>query len=135
MTPRTILLVDDDVEILMLYRLALKRKSDWNIFSATDGPTALKQAAQCHPDIVVLDVMLPGEMTGVDICQRLRSQPDTAHVLVVMLSALSDRTIHQAAFAAGAHEFWHKPVPLSEFSMRLETIMAKADATLDVFSG
>ena len=104
-----------------------------------DEPRAeqtLTQAFALFPlNSVVLDVMLPGEMTGVDICQRLRSQPDTAHVLVVMLSALSDRTVHQAAFAAGAHEFWHKPVPLSEFSMRLETMMAKADATLDVFSG
>jgi CheY-like chemotaxis protein len=124
MHQRTILLADNDQDILTLYRLALKRKSEWNIFSAADGPLALMQARDIQPDLIVLDVMLAGGMSGIEVCRQLTSQSSTARVPVVMVSALNDPEIFQAARAAGARGFWTKPVPPIQFVEQLEELMA-----------
>jgi CheY-like chemotaxis protein len=128
MVPRTILLVDDDEDILTLYRLALKRKSDWNIFSAADGPTALAQAIDIQPNLIVLDVMLPGGMTGIEVCRQLSARLDSTRVPVVMVSALNDAEIFRSARAAGAREFWTKPVSLIQFVDHLEELMTETDS-------
>jgi len=125
MPQRTILLVDDDEDILKLYRLALRHKSDWNIYSASDGPTALSQSKDVQPDLIVLDVMLPGGMNGIEVCRQLRLHFAAARVPVIMVSALNDLPTSEAALAAGAQEFWTKPVALSKFTARLEQLMDK----------
>ena len=124
MHQRTILLVDNDQDVLTLYRLALKRKSDWNIFSATDGPAALTQARDIQPNLIVLDAMLAGSMSGIEVCRQLTSQSSTAQVPVAIVSALNDPDIFQAARAAGARGFWIKPVPPIQFVEHLEELMA-----------
>jgi DNA-binding response OmpR family regulator len=127
MPTRTILLVDDDEDILTLYRLALKRKSNWNIYSAADGPTAIAQAMDRQPDLVVLDVMLPGGMSGIEVCRQLSSRFSSARVPVVMVSAMTDVETSRLARAAGAREFWTKPVSPIEFVDHLEELMAELD--------
>jgi DNA-binding response OmpR family regulator len=115
----SILLVDDDENILTLYRLALKRKPDWSLCSAADGEHALQLVDECTPDFVVLDVMLPG-IDGIEICRRLRLQASTAKVPVVMLSARDDAAVHRAARAAGANDFWLKPISPADFVNRID---------------
>lgn len=127
MSQRTILLVDDDEDILTLYRLALKHKSDWNIYSATDGASALSQSKNVQPNLIVLDVTLPGGMTGIEVCRQLRMHFATAHVPVIMVSALNDLPTSRAAHAAGAQEFWTKPVSLIKFVAHLEKLMGETD--------
>jgi CheY-like chemotaxis protein len=125
MSPRTVLLVDDDEDILTLYRLALRHKSDWNIYSAIDGPTALARSIDIQPNLIVMDVMLPGGMTGIEVCRQLRSHFAAAQVPVVMVSALSDPHTSQAARSAGAQEFWTKPVSPIKFVKHLEKLMGE----------
>jgi len=127
MPQRTILLVDDDQDIMTLYLLALKQKSDWNIFSAADGPTALSQARKIQPNLIVLDVMLSGDMNGIEVCRALTSTSSTSRVPVVMVSALSDIEMTKSAHLAGAQEFWTKPVPLIQFVEHLEKLMTKTE--------
>jgi CheY-like chemotaxis protein len=124
MHQRTILLVDNDQDVLTLYRLALKRKSEWDIFSAADGPTALTQARDIQPNLIVLDAKLTGGMSGIEVCRQLTSQSSTAQVPVAIVSALNDPDIFQAARAAGAREFWTKPVSPIQFVEHLEELMA-----------
>ena len=119
MTQPSIMLVDDDENILALYRLALKRKPDWKLCSAIDGERALQLAAECDPDFVVLDVMLP-DIDGIEICRRLRLQTSMANVPVVMLSAHNDPAILRAAQTAGANDFWVKPISPADFVNRID---------------
>jgi CheY-like chemotaxis protein len=127
MIVRTILLVDDEEEILMLYRLALRRKPDWNIFTALDGPMALDQAKEHRPDAIVLDVMLPGDMDGIEVCQKLHTWPSLKDVPIVIVTARSDPDTSRSAQMAGARDFWPKPISPVEFVSRLERLMNEAD--------
>lgn len=123
-----ILLVDDDENILALYRLALKRKPDWKLFSASDGAHTLQLLAEQQLDFVVLDVMLP-DIDGIEICRRLRLLAHLATVPVVMFSASNDSAIKREARAAGANDFWEKPVSPAEFVSRIERWLNLAPVT------
>ena len=119
MTQPRIMLVDDDENILTLYRLALRRKPDWNLCSAADGEHALQLVGECEPDFVVLDVMLPG-IDGIEICRRMRAQASLAQVPVVMLSARDNAAVQRAAREAGANDYWLKPVSPADFVNRID---------------
>jgi DNA-binding response OmpR family regulator len=122
MAQPTILLVDDDENILVLYRLALKSRPEWNIYSATDGQNALAQASKCRPSLVVLDVMLP-DMDGIQVCRYLRDQAYMAEVPIVMLSARDDNSTLQAARTAGANDYWIKPLSPSELVRKIGQLL------------
>ena len=76
---------------------------------AQDGPTGLAMAAANHPDIIVLDVMMPG-MDGFEVCRRLKEDPLTRHIPVVLVTALDGRADRIAGLEAGADEFLNKPI-------------------------
>ncbi len=102
-----ILIADDDPFLLRLVRYLLG-KEGYEIVTATDGEGALESVETEKPDLVILDVMLPG-VDGLEVCRRLRSQPETAALPIVMLSArwkVSDRV---AGLQAGANEYLGKP--------------------------
>lgn len=117
-----ILLVDDDKEILGLYRLGFRLRPEWHIFSATDGLSALEEAALHRPNLIILDVMLP-DMTGVEVCRQLRAQPCAANTPIVMLSATADPATYKAAHVAGATDFWKKPMSPVELLRRVERLL------------
>ncbi len=119
MTRPNVMLVDDDENILTLYRLALRRKPDWNLYCAADGERALQLVVECDPDFVVLDVMLP-DIDGIELCRRLRLQASMAKVPVAMLSARDDAEVRRAARAAGANDFWVKPISPADFVNRID---------------
>jgi two-component system alkaline phosphatase synthesis response regulator PhoP len=79
------------------------------VFNAADGNEALQQARQHHPDLIILDIMMPGK-TGVEVCQILRTQPEFAQTLIIFLTALSDETVHIKGLESGADDYVTKPV-------------------------
>ncbi|MBP8247788.1 MAG: PleD family two-component system response regulator, partial [Phenylobacterium sp.] len=81
----------------------------YEVLIAYDGPTALAIAAKEKPDIVLLDVMMPG-MDGFQVCRRLKDDPETRHVPVVLVTALDGRADRIAGLEAGADEFLTKPI-------------------------
>jgi two-component system alkaline phosphatase synthesis response regulator PhoP len=105
-----ILVVEDEEELSMLLRLMMKiKQSDWEMLSATTGIEALKRAEEFRPDLILLDIMLP-EMDGISVCKKLREDPRWAKTSIVMLTALNDSKTRQAAKAAGANDYWTKPI-------------------------
>jgi DNA-binding response OmpR family regulator len=122
--PRKILVVDDEPETLRLVGLALHH-AGYEVLGAQSGAEALLKIAQDRPDLVILDVMLPG-MSGYEVCQRIRESPDTADLPVIMLSALSGMDEKITGFRKGADDYLAKPVALEELIVRVQAVLARA---------
>jgi putative two-component system response regulator len=102
-----ILAVDDEASNLQLLRQILQ--DDYRLLFAKDGARALELAQQESPDLVLLDVMMPG-MSGYQVCQQLKADPATAEVPVIFVTALSDACDEVVGFEAGAVDYITKPV-------------------------
>lgn len=103
------ILVVDDIEANVRLLEAKLTAEYYDVLTASDGPTALAMAAKEKPDIVLLDVMMPG-MDGFQVCRRLKDDPETRHVPVVLVTALDGRADRIAGLEAGADEFLTKPI-------------------------
>ena len=103
------ILVVDDIEANVRLLEAKLTAEYYDVLTAHDGPTALAIAASEKPDIVLLDVMMPG-MDGFQVCRRLKDDPETRHVPVVLVTALDGRGDRIAGLEAGADEFLTKPI-------------------------
>lgn len=103
------ILVVDDIEANVRLLEAKLTAEYYEVLTASDGPTALAIAAKEKPDIVLLDVMMPG-MDGFQVCRRLKDDPETRHVPVVLVTALDGRADRIAGLEAGADEFLTKPI-------------------------
>jgi two-component system cell cycle response regulator len=103
------ILVVDDIEANVRLLEAKLSAEYYEVLTANDGPTALAIAASEKPDIVLLDVMMPG-MDGFQVCRRLKDDPETRHVPVVLVTALDGRADRIAGLEAGADEFLTKPI-------------------------
>ncbi len=103
-----VLIVDDDVMIRMLAAESL-RASGFEVDEAADGWSGLEHIASRRPDLVLLDVMMPG-ITGYDVCHALRQQPEGAGIPVIMLTGLDDTASIETAYESGATDFITKPI-------------------------
>src|SRR3954462_990786 len=103
------ILVVDDIEANVRLLEAKLSAEYYEVLTASDGPSALAIAAAEKPDIVLLDVMMPG-MDGFDVCRRLKEDPETRHVPVVLVTALDGRADRVAGLKAGADDFLTKPI-------------------------
>ena len=102
-----LLLVDDEPTNLQLLRQVLQ--ADYRLLFATDGARALQLAKEQRPDLILLDIMMPG-MDGYAVCETLKSQPLTAHIPVIFITALTDIHDETRGFDVGAVDYITKPV-------------------------
>jgi len=103
-----ILVVDDILPNVKLLEAKLTSEY-YEVVTATNGQEALDKTVQEHPDLILLDVMMPG-MDGFEVCRRVKSDPDTAHIPVVMVTALTDAEDKVKGLDAGADDFLSKPI-------------------------
>jgi DNA-binding response OmpR family regulator len=126
-----VLVVDDEPPIVELVRGYLAREG-WTVESAADGPAALELARTFAPDVVVLDVMLPG-LDGVEVCRRLRSFSDA---YVVMLTARSEEIDRIVGLSVGADDYLVKPFSPRELVARIKAMLRRPRAgTAGVVAG
>jgi adenylate cyclase len=116
-----ILAVDDEPANLALLQKLLRHQG-YDVVEAFDGPSALQAVAADRPDLVCLDVMMPG-MDGVEVCQRLRRQPEHVGLPILLLTALNRPEDKTRGLEAGANDFLSKPFDESELSARLRSLL------------
>jgi len=121
MTQPSIILVVDDIAANRQTLRELLDAPDYLVLEAADGPAGLRLAAETPPDLVLLDVMMPG-MDGFEVCRRLRADAHLAAVPVVMVTALDDQASRTTGIQAGADDFITKPFNRAELRARVHTI-------------
>src|SRR5437868_2008882 len=120
MTAR-VLVVDDIPSNIKLLEARLAAEY-FDVASACNGPEALTRIAEQEPDIVLLDVMMPG-MDGFEVCRRIKNNPATAHIPVVMVTALDQTSDRVAGLEAGADDFLTKPVDDAALFARVRSLV------------
>jgi signal transduction histidine kinase len=116
----SILIVDDSPSARETLTAFLEGQG-YQLFTASDGTEALQLAADHQPDVILLDVMMPG-MDGFEVSRRLRSTPELAEVPIIILTALDDHDSLLRGIEAGADDFFRKPIDRKELLARVHTI-------------
>ena len=119
---QTILVVDDEEAIAEAVRARLESEG-YRVVAAADGPEAIQAHAEHHPDLVVLDLMLPG-MDGLEVCKQIQRDGWTP---VLMLTARTEEADKVAGFAVGADDYLTKPFSLRELTVRVKAILRRVD--------
>ena len=120
-----ILAVDDEDSIRELLELQLKRNG-YETLTAADGQAALEQAAQA--DLVLLDVMLPG-IDGLEVCRRLKADPSTQAIPVIMLTAKSEEIDKVLGLELGADDYMVKPFSVRELLARIKAVLRRSQGS------
>ena len=119
--PGVIVVADDDDDILDLVALTLER-SGHVVHRARDGEEALELVKRERPDVAVLDVSMP-KLDGLELTRRLRGDPDTSAVRIVLLTALVQESDVSDGLAAGAHDYVRKPFSPQELQERVDVLL------------
>lgn len=119
--PQRVLLVDDDEELIALMIEAMRHYSV-ELETALDGEDALLKAKNLRPDLIYLDIVLPG-MDGYEVCDRLKKDPLTQNVPIIFITALSDREARMKGFRYGAIDYIAKPLDISELIVRTGNLL------------
>jgi DNA-binding response OmpR family regulator len=122
---KRILVVDDQVEMLRMIGMNLQNKG-YVIDVAQDAPAALEKINRAFPDLLILDIMLPG-ISGTDLLKQIRSDPRGVHLPVIILSALTEVDDKIAGLQAGADEYLTKPIDVRELTARVAALLERSD--------
>ena len=122
---KKILVVEDERDILQLVKLYLE-KEGYRVSTATTGTDGLKAARTEHPDLLVLDLMLP-EMDGLEVCKRLRADQQTAALPVIMLTAKAEESDTIVGLELGADDYVTKPFSPKAFVARVKALLRRVD--------
>jgi DNA-binding response OmpR family regulator len=116
-----ILIVDDEITTLKLIKMVLQREG-YRVATATSGAEGLRKAEDLQPDLMLLDIVLPG-MDGFQVCQYLRKNPKTAKLPVIMFSGLDRPADQRNAFKAGGDDYLTKPVKMVDLLEKIRALL------------
>lgn len=119
---KTILVVDDQKEVRELVEVTL-RSDGYQIFQATNGKEAVDIAKTHKPDVVIMDIMMPGDLDGIEATRLVKQNPDTQHIKIIMLTAKGQSTDFDAGFAAGADGYFTKPFSPLDLIKKVEEVI------------
>ncbi|MER7002575.1 response regulator [Dactylosporangium sp. NPDC000555] len=118
-----ILVADDDMDIRDLVAFKLEQ-AGYDVVAVDNGLAALTSATENPPDLVVLDVMMPG-MSGIDVCRQLRQEQGTKALPIILLTARAQEGDVEVGFGAGADDYIVKPFSPRELVSRVEAVLAR----------
>lgn len=126
---RTVLIVDDEKDLVDLIRYHVE-KSGLSCLEARDGETALCLGRERIPDLIVLDLMLPG-LDGLEVCRRLRKDPKTANIAIIMLTAKAEEVDRVVGLEMGADDYMVKPFSPRELVARINAVLRRGQVQGD----
>src|SRR5919202_1213716 len=118
------ILVVDDHPSSRMTAVALLSVEGYEVLEAESGPIALKRVVECNPDLILLDVMMPG-MDGYEVCRRLKDDEQTRLIPVVFITALNDKRSRIMGIEAGGDDFLSKPFDRLELAARVRSLIRK----------
>ncbi len=122
---KTVLIVEDETDILHLIEWHLKAEG-YTVLTARSGIKGLDQATEQCPDLIVLDLMLPG-MDGLEICKALKRNPKTENIPIIMLTAKGEEVDRIVGLELGADDYMVKPFSPRELTLRVRAILRRFD--------
>lgn len=122
---KKILIADDEPDILEIIKYNLD-KEGFAVTTAKDGDEALVKAKAQHPDLIILDIMMP-KKNGVEVCEILRSQPAFKETLIIFLTALNDEASHIKGLETGADDYVSKPISPKVLVSRVNALFRRTD--------
>ena len=128
MSKPTILVAEDEGALITLLRYNLEREG-YRVLEAQDGEEALLVAAEEKPDLVLLDWMLP-QLSGIEVCRRLRGRQETRNVPIIMLTARGEETDCIRGLDTGADDYLTKPFAMTELLARLRAVLRRIRPSL-----
>ncbi|KAF5426629.1 MAG: response regulator [Candidatus Methanomarinus sp.] len=123
-TREKILIVDDEMSTLMPLKRSLESEN-YAVVEAYDGHEAIKKANEEIPDLIILDLMLPG-MDGIEVCQHLKTDTQTEKIPIIMLTAKDNINDKVEGLQIGAHDYVTKPFVLKELKARIKSVMLRS---------
>jgi len=121
---KKILIVDDSDVILMMERMILQKTGMYELVSAKSGPEAIEKAETEKPDLILLDVVMPG-MTGFEVCQELRAIDSTKDIPVIIVTTRGEAENVENGYASGCNDYVTKPINGGELLAKLESILGE----------
>lgn len=125
MSKQTILVVDDEQDLLDLIEYNL-RKEGFQVLKAENGQDAIHIAKEMKPDLVLLDIMMP-QMDGIEVCDRMREDPDLKQIPIIFLTARSDEKTEVEGLNKGADDFITKPISTTKLISRIKAVLRRFD--------
>ena len=128
MSTPTVLVAEDEGALMTLLRYNLEREG-YRVLEAQDGEEALLVAAEEKPDLVLLDWMLP-QLSGIEVCRRLRGRQETRNVPIIMLTARGEESDRIRGLDTGADDYMTKPFAMTELLARLRAVLRRIRPSL-----
>lgn len=119
---KKILIVDDDPNLRLLVSATLEGDPRYRLLEAGTGETALEIARKEKPDLILLDIAMPG-IDGFNVCRTLKADPETRHITVVMLTALGQEADRKRGMDAGADSYFTKPFSPTALLEKVEEVL------------
>lgn len=126
MPTRTILVVEDEPHIIDVVRDYLEQ-AGFRVLEARDGQAALSLTRRDHPDLIVLDLMLPGGMDGLDVCRQIRRDPLLVEIPIIMLTARVELADRLVGLELGADDYITKPFSPREVVARIKAVLRRME--------
>jgi len=120
----SILVADDEPDILEIVQYNLE-KQGYQVYTAANGREAIEKARLLHPQLIILDVMMPYQ-TGIEVCRYLRTLPDFKDTLILLLTALNDEATHIKGLDSGADDYVSKPISPKVLVSRVNALLRRA---------
>ncbi len=116
------ILIVDDTETVLLFEKTMLRGSGIELRTAKNGNKALEEVAKERPDLILLDIMMP-ELDGIQVCERLKADPDTKDIPIVMVTTKGEPEMVEKAFKAGCDDYITKPLDKMELLSKVNTYL------------
>ena len=122
---KTVLVVDDEKDIVDLIKYNLEKENEFDVLTAYNGKDAIEKAMEKKPDIILLDIMMP-ELNGFDVCKKLKAEKSTENIPVIFLTAKSNEIDEIIGLELGADDYIQKPVSPRKVIARIKSVIRRS---------